>query len=122
MFGVHTEKNGLVVAAIVGAKIVGDDLGDQFGALFQNELAIIISGVVLPIRNFVALAIKLPVIRAETLGVFIQKNADNPIWGKKAVLNSLLQGVRINGFAEVIDIGDGFVLFGSGSQADLRGG
>ena len=88
MFGVRTENK----IACRGGHLWGEDSwrrlpAHQF-ALPLSKVpcsAIIISGVVPLIGNFVALA-SIKLLRAYTggsaLGVFIQKNADNPIWGE----------------------------------------
>ena len=53
--------------------------------------------------------------------IFVQIEADHFVGGQEAVFDALLEGVGVDGLAEIVDIGDVFGLFGGGGQADLHG-
>ena len=76
--------------------------------------------VVDPVRNLLALAIRLALGRAVSLDVDIDVDVDDLVRGEKAILDALLERVRVDGRAEVVDVGDVLRLLRRRRQADLR--
>ena len=93
--------------------------GDHFGALLQNQLAVEILLVVDAVFDQLTVLVGLPLAWAPALQVAIQVDAHDFVGCQEAVFDALLQGVGVNRFAEVVDVGDFPGFLGSGGQADV---
>ncbi len=60
--------------------------------------------------------------RPPPLDVPVKVDADHLVRGKESVFDALLQRIRVDRFAEVVDVGDIFRFLRSGGEADLGGG
>ena len=119
---IHAENDGLLKGIAGFGQEPGDLAGDELGPFVQHEVAVEIPGVVDAILDLHAVAIQLPFLGAVALHVAVDVDPDDLVGGEEAVLNALLEGVGVNGRAEVMDVGDVARLPGRGREADLRGG
>ena len=120
MVNVHTEYDGLGKAVVFFQK-ASDTLRHGGGALIDNEVFIVILGVVLPVLDLVPVDVVLSSRGPPTFQVFVQADAENFVRSEEAVVDTLFQTVCIDGFTEVRDIGYLFRFLRRSSHTDLRG-
>ena len=120
MVDVHAEYDGLGKAVVFFQK-ASDTLRHGGGALIDNEVFVVILGVVLPVLDLVPVDVVLSSRGSPTFQVFIQADTEDFVRSEEAVVDTLFQTICINGFAEVRDIGYLFCFLGCSSHTDLRG-
>ena len=120
MVDVHAEYDGLGKAVVFFQK-ASDTLRHGGGALIDNEVFVVILGVVLPVLDFVPVDVVLSSRGSPTFQVFVQADAENFVRSEEAIVDTLFQTVCIDGFTEVRDIGYLFRFLRRSSHTDLRG-
>ena len=117
---VFTKDNGFGVA-ICALEVLGNFVGHHAVTQAQHQVAVHVSSGVNAVFNRVARIVQHAFGRAPAKGVAVQIDAHDFVGGQKAVFNALLEGVGIDRFAKVVDVGCLFGFFGCGGQADLGG-
>lgn len=82
-----------------------DTLRHGGGALIDNEVFVVILGVVLPVLDLVLVDVVLSCRGTPTFQVFVQADTEDFVRSEEAVVDTLFQTVCINVFAEVRNIG-----------------
>ena len=118
---VLAEDDGLVIA-VGGLEQLADLVGDQGGALLEDEAAVVIEFVVLAVFDHLAVLVGLADLGPPAVEVLVDADADDLVGGEEAVGNALAQRIGVNRLAEVVDVGDLAGLLGGGGEADLGGG
>ena len=122
VFGVHAEDDGLLEAVAALLEELGDLLGDELGAVVDDEGAVEILLVVDAVLDLVAVAVELAFFGTVALDIQVDVDLDDLVGGEEAVLDALLERVGVDRLAEVMDVGDVLGFLGRGGEADLRGG
>ena len=104
MVDVHAEYYGFGKAVVFFQK-ASDTLRHGGGTLIDNEVFVVILGVVLPVLDLVPVDVVLSSRGSPTFQVFVQTDAENFVRSEEAVVDTLFQTVCIDGFTEVRDIG-----------------
>ena len=120
MVNVFTKDNGFGVA-VSALEVLGNFVGHHAVTQAQHQVAVHVSSGVDAVFNRVARIVQHAFGRAPAKGVAVQIDAHDFVGGQKAVFNALLEGVGIDRFAKVVDVGCLFGFFGCGGQADLGG-
>ena len=120
MVDVHAEDNGLGKAVVLFQK-ASNTLCHGGGTLVDDEVFIIVLGVVLPVLDLITVDVVLSCRGTPTFQVFVQADAENFVRSEEAVVDTLFQTVCIDGFTEVRDIGYLFRFLRRSSHTDLRG-
>ena len=101
----------------------GTDLaGDGLVAVGEHDSAVDVHLVVDPVLDGLAVVVNLAFGRSPTSQVLVEVNADHLVGGEEPVVDALLERVRVDGFAEVVDVGDVLGFLRGGGQPDLGGG
>ena len=100
--------------------MLGDAPGHLAGAVEEDEARIVIAVRVEPVRDELACEVALSFFRAPAVAD-IGADLENAERREVAVLDAGIQAVRIEGLAEVVDIGDVAGLLRRGGHADLGG-
>ena len=87
---------------------------------FKDEVPVEVELVVFAVLDFLAVPVSLAFLRAPTVEVFVEADADDFVGREEAVGDALLKRVGVDGLAEVLDVGNLFGFLGRGGQADLR--
>ena len=122
MLLIDAEDDGLLEAVAALLEELGDLLGDQLGAVVEDQRAVEILLVVDAVLDLVALAVEFALLRPIALHVAVDMDLDHLVGREEAVADALLQRVGVDRLAEVVDVGDVFGLLRRGGQADLGGG
>ena len=120
MVDVHAEYYGFGKAVVFFQK-ASDTPRHGGGTLIDNEVFVVILGVVLPVLDLVPVDVVLSSRGSPTFQVFVQTDAENFVRSEEAVVDTLFQTVCIDGFTEVRDIGYLFRFLRRSSHTDLRG-
>ena len=102
-------------------QVVGQRLGNQLGALIDDQGSVKILLVIDAIRDLVALLIELPLGRPPALQIHIHINPHHLVGGQKAILDALLERIAVDRLAEVVGVGDGIGLLGGSRETNLGG-
>ncbi len=120
MVNIDTENDGLGVP-VGHLKVFRDPFGDHLRAFFNYEVPVVILRVVNPVLDSIAVNVGLTLFGTPTFEIDIHADAQNLVRGEESVLDPLLEGIEIDGFPEVVYVGNIHGLFGRGGQADLGG-
>ena len=93
----------------------------EFGPVTQNQRAVKVRDVVDAICDLVTVAIKLPFFGTVAFHIAVNVDLDDLVGRQKTVANTLLKGVGINGFTEVVYVGDVLRLLRGSGKPDLCG-
>ena len=118
---VLAEDDGLG-EAVGGPEKLGDLGGDGRGALFQDEVLVVVSDVVFAVLDELAVFVGLAGFGPPAVEVFVEADADDLVGGEEAVGDALAKGIRVDGVTEVFDVGSLLGLLRRGGEADLRRG
>ena len=119
VFLIDTEKDRLLEAVPALLEEFGDTLGDQLRAIVDHERSVEILLVIDPVRHLLALPVRLSLGRAVAVDVDVDVDIDDFVRSEKAILDTLLKGIRVDRRSKVMDIGDVFRFLGSRGQPDL---
>ena len=122
MFLIDAKHDGLLEAVATFLKEIRNLLGNELGAVVNDEGAIKILGVVDPVFYFIALAVGVPPLRPVALDIEVNVYLDDLVGGEEAVFDALLQGVGVYRLPEIMDVGDILGFFRRGRQPDLGSG
>ena len=86
VFLIHAKDDGFLETVAAFLQEVGDFLGDELGAVVDDEGAVEILRVVDPVFDFVALAVGVSPLRPVALHVQIDMDLDDLVRGEEAVL------------------------------------
>jgi len=100
---VRAEDDGLGVAVGV-AEELDDALRNAAGALGEDEEAVEVGAAVVALRDELLDVVKLAGRGAPALEVDVEVDADDLEGGEVAVGDPLLEGVRVDGLAEVVGV------------------
>ena len=120
MLLVDAEDDRLLEAVAALLEELGDPLGDQLGALVDDERPVEVRLVVDAVGDLLALAVGLALRRAVALDIDVDVDVDDLVRSEKAVLDALLERVGVDGLAEVVDVRDVLRLLRRCRHADLR--
>jgi hypothetical protein len=116
-----TEHDRLAVG--VGPDEVGDDpFGDPFCALVEDQHSVHVALVVDAVLNLLTEVVRHPLGRPPALQVFVEVDADDLVGGEEAIVDALLERVRVDRRANVGERGGLASLLRRGRQAQLDGG
>ena len=121
VFLIDAEDDGLLEAVAALLQELGDLLGDELGAVVDDERAVEILLVVDAVLDLVAVAVESALLRPVAFDVEVDMDLDDLVRREEAVLDALLERVGVNRLAEVVDVGDVLGFLRRGGQADLRG-
>ena len=121
MVDIDAENNRLRIP-VRFLKELGYLLGHDLRSLLDNELAVEILFLVNTVANQLSVVIDGSSVRTPTIDVDVRFHANNLVWGKEAVLDSLLQRVRVRRFPKVIDVRHILRFLRGGRHADLHSG
>ena len=119
MLLIDAEDDGLLEAVAAFLQELGDLLGDQLGAVIDDERAVEILGVVDAVFDLLPSRSSLPLLGPVAFDVHVDVDLDHLVGGKEAVANALLERVGVNRLAEIMDVGDVFGFLRRGGEADL---
>ena len=120
MINVFAEDDGLVEA--VGLfEIFGDAAGYGAGAFVDDEELVHVAVDEVLLGQLVAVAVDFALGGGVAFFVLFKADANDLVGSEEAVLNALFEGVGVDGFAEVVDVGGVGGFFGGGGEADLDG-
>ena len=117
---VLAEDDGLG-EAVGGLEKLGDLGGDEFGALFEDQIAVEVAVVVFAVLDDLAVLVGLALLRAPAVEVLVEADADHLVGREEAVGDALPERVGVDRVAEVFDVGNVLGFLGRGGEADLRG-
>ena len=106
MLLVDAEDDGLLEAVAAFLEELGDLLGDQLGAVVDDEGAVEVLLVVDAVLDLVAVAVHLALLGAVALDVDVDVDLDHLVGREEAVLDALLERVGVDRLAEVVDVGN----------------
>ena len=118
---VHAEDDGLLEAVAAFFQKLGHLPGDPLGALVDDQVPVEVLLVVDAVLDLVTVLVGLASFRAVALDIDIEMDLHHLVRRQEAVADAFLQRVAVNGFAEVVDIGNVFGLLRRGGEADLGG-
>ena len=118
---VHAEHDGLLEPVAALLEKLSDLLGHQLGAVIDHQCPVEVLGIVNAVFDFVAIAVDLTFFRPVPLDVPVNMDLDHLIGRKKAVADSLPQGIGEDGLAEVMRVRNVFSFLRGSSQTDLGG-
>src|SRR6202035_1799388 len=122
MFLVYAEQNRLLVSVPALLKELGHALGDELGAVINNEGSVEVSLIRNAIRHLFALSVRLALRWSVPLNIDVNVHVDDLVRGEESVLDSLFERIRVNRWAKVMNVRDVFGLLGRRRHSDLRGG
>ena len=117
---VLAEDDGLG-EAVGGLEKLGDLGGDEFGALFEDQVPVEVRVVVLAVLDELAVLVRFAFFRAPTFQVFVDADADHFVRGQETIGDALPERVGVDRIAEVLDIGYVLGFLGRCGEANLRG-
>ena len=120
MVYIHTEYDGLGKAVVLLQK-ASNTFCNGIGTLINDEVLVVVLGIVLTVINLIAVDIPLSRCGTPAFQIFVQTDTENFVRRKETVVDTLLQTVCIDGFAEVRDIGYLFRFLRRSRHADLGG-
>src|SRR5712692_255778 len=120
VFGVNTENDGLLPAVAAMLEEVRYQPGDAPGALVNDQVTVKIFLVVETVFDLVALLVGFARPGAVALHIHIQMYLDDLVRSQETVADALLERIRVDRRAQVVDVGNVGGFSGRGGQADLR--
>ena len=121
MFLIHTKHDGFLETVVAFLQEIGNLLGNELGAVVNNERAVKILGVVKAVLDLIAVAVYVAPLRPVALDIHIDMDLDHFVRSQEAVLDTLPQRVGVNRAPEIMDIGDVLGFLGRGRESDLGG-
>ena len=82
---IDAEDDGLLEAVAAFLQEVGDFLGDELGAVVDDQRAVEILGVVDAVLDLVAVAVEFALLRPVALHIEVDMDLDDLVRGKEAV-------------------------------------
>ena len=119
MFFIHAKDDGLLEAVAALLQEVGDLLGDELGAVVDDERAVEVLRVVDAVFDFVAVAVRLAPLRPVAFDIDVDMDLDDLVRRKEAVLDALLERVGVNRLPEIMNVGDVLGFLRRGREPDL---
>ena len=121
MLGIDTEYDGLLEAVAAFFEELSDLLGDELGAVVENEGAVEVLLIINAVFDLVAVAVHFALFRAVAFHVFVDVHFYDLVGCEETVADALFERVGVDGVAEVIDVGNVFGFLRGSSETDLCG-
>ena len=120
MINVVTEDDGFLVFAGLLQEL-GYLHGNELGTFVKDDVLVHIPLVIDAVFNDIAVFVFLTCPGSPALQIKIEVHPDHFVGRKKTVFYALLEGIAVDWFTKVIDIGDLFGLFRCRRQAEMCG-
>ena len=120
MFDIDTENNGFVEGVGFSEKL-RHLAGNGPGPFINDQVTVVILGVVEPVVHRIAVGIQLTFFRPPPFQINVETYAEHFVGGEKTIGNPLPKGVGVERFAEVFNIGDGLCFLRGGGETDMGG-
>ena len=112
VFLVDTEEDRFLKLVPALLEVLGDPFRDEFRAVVDDDRPVEILLVIDAVGNLLAIAVRLALLGTVAIDVDIDVDVDDLVRREESVLNTLLEGVRVDGRAEVLDVRGVLVSFG----------
>ena len=106
VFLIHAKHDGLLETVVAFLQEVGDFLGNELGAVVNDQGAVEILGVVDAVLDLIAVAVDVAPLRPVAVDIHVDMDLDDLVRGQEAVLDALPERVGVNRRPEIMNVGD----------------